>query len=127
VLPLYRKRSNSNGYPEPIPYMGNVSFSEDTAQFVRLTPAPQHHERQFDVVIDCDNTVPHLLSDAALLAAFQAFYQCARSGSGCLMSVRDYAQEDCTGLQAKAYEVRLEGSIRYVLFQVWKFEGLIYD
>ncbi len=92
-----------------------------------MRDAYNHHRRQFDVVMACDNALPHLLSDDALLAAFQAFYQCVRPGGGCLMSVRDYDKEDCTGVQVKAYEVRVEGSIRYLLFQVWEFHGLIYD
>jgi SAM-dependent methyltransferase len=86
-----------------------------------------HHLRQFDVVVACDNAIPHLLSDDALLAAFQAFFQCVRPGGGCLISVRDYDKEERSGLQVKAYGVRLEGSIRYLLFQVWEFHGLIYD
>ena len=89
--------------------------------------AYQQHQRQFDVVIACDNAVPHLLSDDDLLAVFQTFYQCVRPGGGCLMSVRDYAKEACTGIQVKGYEVRQEGSIRFMLFQVWEFHGLIYD
>ena len=36
----------------------------------------QVHQRQFDVVIACDNAVPHLLSDDDILQAFEQFYQC---------------------------------------------------
>ena len=39
-----------------------------------------HHNRQFDVVISCDNSVPHLLTDEDILTAFRQFYQCARPG-----------------------------------------------
>lgn len=52
-----------------------------------------HHQRQFDVVISCDNSVPHLLSDSDILVALKQFYKCARSGGGCIITVRDYEKE----------------------------------
>ena len=50
-----------------------------------------HHRRTFDVVIACDNSVPHLLSDAEILTAFRQFYECTAPGGICLISARDYA------------------------------------
>ncbi len=73
-----------------------------------------HHNKQFDLVIACDNAVPHLLTDAELLQAFQQFYLCTRPGDGCLISVRDYELEDRTGVQVKPYGLRIEGQTRYV-------------
>lgn len=84
-------------------------------------------QRQFDLVIACDNAVPHLLSDADLLLAFQQFYACTRPGGGCLISVRDYDAEEHTGIQVKPYGIRIEGTTRYLVFQVWEFHGAIYD
>src|SRR5262249_33553822 len=99
-----------------------VDFSvEDMRQ------AYSHHQRQFDLVIACDNAVPHLLTDADLLTALEQMFACARSGGGCLMSVRDYDKEDRTGIQVKPYGVQLEGGSRYLVFQVWEFHGAIYD
>ena len=49
------------------------------------------YQRQFDVIIACDNSIPHLLSDADILIAFEQFYRCLVSGGGCIISVRDYA------------------------------------
>jgi SAM-dependent methyltransferase len=89
--------------------------------------AYDHHRRQFDVVIACDNAVPHLLSDDDLLAAFAQFFACTRPGGGCLITVRDYDKEDRTGTQVKPYGVRVEGDSRYLVFQVWDFHGPIYD
>ena len=89
--------------------------------------AYEHHRRQFDLVIACDNAVPHLLSDDEILAAFRQFYHCTRPGGGCLISVRDYDREERAGVQVKPYGLRLEGKTRYLLFQVWVFEGLVYD
>jgi hypothetical protein len=34
----------------------------------------------FDVVISCDNSVPHLLSNADILLAFQQFFHCTKEG-----------------------------------------------
>lgn len=86
-----------------------------------------HHQKQFDLVIACDNSVPHLLTDSDLLAAFRQFYQCVRPGGGCLISVRDYEKEERTGVQVKPYGLRVEGHNKYLVFQVWEFQGLIYD
>jgi len=89
--------------------------------------AYDYHRQQFDLVIACDNSVPHLLTDEDILAAFRQFYQCTRPGGGCLISVRDYDQVERIGVQVKPYGLRIEGQTRYLLFQVWEFEGSIYD
>lgn len=89
--------------------------------------AYEHHRRQFDLVIACDNAVPHLLTDEEILGAFRQFYHCTRPGGGCLISVRDYDREERAGVQVKPSGLRLEGQTRYLLFQVWAFEGPIYD
>lgn len=86
-----------------------------------------HHQRQFDLVISCDNAVPHLLSDAEILAAFRQFHACTRPGGGCLISVRDYAREERAGTQVHPYGLRVENDTRYLVFQVWEFHGEIYD
>jgi SAM-dependent methyltransferase len=86
-----------------------------------------HHQQQFDLVIACDNAVPHLLTDDELLVAFREFFQCTRPGGGCLISVRDYEQEERRGVQVKPYGLRLEGQTRYLVFQVWEFHDLVYD
>jgi SAM-dependent methyltransferase len=86
-----------------------------------------HHRQTFDVVLSCDNAVPHLLSDEDIRAAFEQFYQCTRPGGLCLISVRDYAVMELGGIQVKPYGVRDEGDIRYVLLQTWEFHGEIYD
>jgi SAM-dependent methyltransferase len=89
--------------------------------------AHDHHEREFDVVIACDNSIPHLLSDDEIVVAFQQMRDCTRPGGGCLVTVRDYDQEERgTGL-IKPYGVRHREGKRYVIFQVWDFVGDIYD
>jgi SAM-dependent methyltransferase len=92
-----------------------------------MREAFEHHRRSFDVVIACDNAIPHLLSDAEILAALAQFYQCTTAGGGCIISVRDYAAMDLRGVQVHPYGVRVEGDRRYLVFQVWEFHGSIYD
>jgi SAM-dependent methyltransferase len=92
-----------------------------------MRAAHDHHGRQFDVVIACDNSIPHLLNDDEILLALRQMYACTRPGGGCLVTVRDYDREERgTGL-VKPYGVRDRDGRRYVLFQVWDFEGEVYD
>jgi SAM-dependent methyltransferase len=81
---------------------------------------------QFDLVIACDNAIPHLLSDEDTLKAFRECYQCLHAGGGCLISVRDYGAPG-TGSEIQPYGVRRTTGGRYVLFQVWDWDGPHYD
>jgi 2-polyprenyl-3-methyl-5-hydroxy-6-metoxy-1,4-benzoquinol methylase len=65
-----------------------------------MRQAFRHHAQQFDLVISCDNAVPHLLSDDDIRQALQQFYQCTRPGGGSLISVRPYEQEMRTGVRS---------------------------
>jgi SAM-dependent methyltransferase len=86
-----------------------------------------HHQAQFDVVLSCDNSIPHLLNDAEILTALQQMYTCTRPGGGCLLTIRDYDQEPRgTGI-VKPYGIREAAGKRYLVFQVWDFVGDIYD
>ena len=92
-----------------------------------------HGQQQFDLVIACDNSVPHLLSDADLLTAFREFYACTKPGGGCLITVRDYETEERTGTQIKPIGVRHDGDKKHLVLQVWEFlesppgSPLLYD
>lgn len=92
-----------------------------------MRQAREHHEGEFDVLISCDNSIPHLLSDAEILAAFESFYRCLRPGGGCLISVRDYDEEELSGTKMVPYGIRQAEGRRYLVFQVWEFEGAHYD
>jgi SAM-dependent methyltransferase len=92
-----------------------------------MRQAAAHHREQFDLVIACDNSVPHLLTDEDLLAAFRQILDCTRPGGGVLISVRDYDREERAGVQVKPYGIRDEAGARYLVWQVWEFHGLIYD
>jgi SAM-dependent methyltransferase len=85
------------------------------------------HGRQFDLLVACDNAVPHLLTDDELLETFQMFYRCVGAGGGCLISVRDYEKEERTGVQIKPYGLRFDGKRKYLVFQMWEFQGLLYE
>lgn len=91
-----------------------------------MRQAYSHHQEQFEVVISCDNAVPHLLTDDDILQAFQQFYECVRPGGGVLITVRDYEKEE-RQTQIKPEKTRVENGKRYILFQVWEFEGEIYE
>lgn len=86
-----------------------------------------HHQAQFDVVISCDNSIPHLLNDDEISIALKQIYHCTKPGGGCLITLRDYDQEPRgTGI-VKPYGVREDAGKRYFVFQVWDFVGEIYD
>jgi SAM-dependent methyltransferase len=85
------------------------------------------HGGDFDVVISCDNSIPHLLTDAEISVALRQMFACLRPGGGCLLTVRDYEREPRgTNIVKPIRAVTREG-LRYVAFQVWDFDGDCYD
>jgi SAM-dependent methyltransferase len=87
----------------------------------------EHYKRQFDVVISCDNSVPHLLSDEDIRCAMKQLYDCTRPGGGCIISVRDYETEDLSEQKIKPYGIREENGIRWLIWQVWDPSPPTYD
>ena len=82
----------------------------------------------FDVVLACDNAIPHLLSEADILLAFEQFCQCTAPNGGCIISVRDYASlGEQTGQKFYPRTVHLTAGGRVVIFDVWEFDGDYYD
>jgi 2-polyprenyl-3-methyl-5-hydroxy-6-metoxy-1,4-benzoquinol methylase len=67
---------------------------------------------QFDLIMACDNAIPHLLSDREILRAYKTFYNHVMPGGGCIISVRDYAQMEW-----------IEGETRLALRRVQDIEG----
>lgn len=96
----------------------NISFS-----VCDMKEAFTRHGGNFDVVLSCDNSVPHLLSDEDILAAFQQMYLCIKPGGGCLITVRDYEAEARGTNIIKPYGQRMIDNKRYIGLQVWDFEG----
>ena len=87
----------------------------------------KHHSAQFDIVLACDNAVPHLLTDDEILIAFKQFYECINPGGGCVITVRDYEAEDMTGQKTKLYGSREVSNTTYLIFQKWECHGKLYD
>jgi len=85
------------------------------------------HGTGFDLVISCDNSIPHLLTDDDLLLALRQFRDGLRPGGGCIITIRDYENEERGANLVKRYGVRIADGKRYVLFQVWDFHGNYYD
>lgn len=87
------------------------------------------YQKQFDVVIACDNSIPHLLNDIEILAAFRQFYKCTKSGGCCIISVRDYAQLERKDKQKQMYPrlVHQTNNGQVLMFDVWSFDGDYYE
>ncbi|MBO9354974.1 methyltransferase domain-containing protein [Bordetella petrii] len=96
-------------------------------QVADMQAAHDAHGTGYDLVISCDNSVPHLATDDDLSIAFRQFLACLRPGGGCLITVRDYEQEARGANLLKHYGPRVEDGKRYVPFQIWDFDGEHYD
>lgn len=83
--------------------------------------------RAFDLVIACDNAIPHLSSDEEILTALQAFHDRLRPGGGCILSVRDYATLEREGAKLVPFGIRHRGDTRYIVFQVWECDETGYN
>jgi SAM-dependent methyltransferase len=81
----------------------------------------------FDLVIACDNALPHLLNDEELLQALTECFRCTAPGGGCLLSVRDYDAPSKPGRELWPYGVRQDGGRTYALFQIWDWDPPHYD
>jgi len=87
------------------------------------------YQKKFDVVMACDNSVPHLLDDDEILMAFHQFYKCTKSGGCCIVTVRDYAQVERKDKQKQMYPrlVHQTDHGQVVLFDVWDFDSDYYE
>ncbi len=92
-----------------------------------MREALAHHGTGFDIVLSCDNSLPHLLTDQDILISLKQMAACVSIGGGCVITVRDYNKEERGKNLVKPYGVRVENGNRYLLFQVWDFEGDRYD
>ena len=92
-----------------------------------MRKAHVHHGSGFDVVVSGDNALPHLLTDEDILLALRQMTACLSEGGGCVITVRDYELEERGRNLLKPYGIRMANGYRYLLFQVWDFEGEHYD
>jgi SAM-dependent methyltransferase len=86
-----------------------------------------HHKGVFDVVLCAGNSLPHLLSDAEILSALKSTYASTGLDGGCIITMRQYDQEERGRGLLKPFGVREEDGRRTIIFQVWDFEGERYD
>jgi len=89
--------------------------------------ARAHHGGGFDLVVSCDNAVPHLLTDQEIVLALGQMVECLRPGGGCLLTVRDYDREPRGRNLFKPLAVATRNGRRTAVFQIWDFEGEHYD
>ena len=81
-----------------------------------------------DVVIVCDNSLPHLETPGDIETALGECFRCARPGGGCLVSMRDYGPPPPPGtVEVRPYGERTRAGRRYHLRQVWSWRGPRYD
>lgn len=78
-------------------------------------------------VLACDNSIPHLLSDAEILQAFRACLRSLRAGGAAVFSVRDYAAIPRTSPDVRPHALHRVGDERFVSVQVWEWDGDQYD
>jgi SAM-dependent methyltransferase len=83
-------------------------------------------QKKFDLVIACDNAVPHLLSDEEILQAFRQFYLITTDVGGCMISVRDYDVMERGSRQLYPRTVHDVPQGKVVVFDCWEFEGDFY-
>lgn len=81
----------------------------------------------FSAVVACDNSIPHLLTDAELLACFRNCLRCLRPGGLAVFSVRDYAATPRVSPDVRPYGVRDLDEGRFLAVQVWDWDGDHYD
>lgn len=81
-----------------------------------------------DVVIACDNALPHLLSEGDILRALKECLRCLRPGGGCVISMRDYGSPPRSGtVETKEYGRRVWLGHPCRLRQIWRWRGALYD
>lgn len=94
---------------------------------VDIRSAAAAHQGEWDVVLACDNALPHLLSDSEIVSGLRQMLQCTKPGGLALVSVRDYAQTDLSQERLVPYGIRYENGNRYLLLQSWRPDLPFYD
>lgn len=82
---------------------------------------------KFDLVLACDNSVPHLLSDGEILQAFEQFHRVSTEQGGCLISVRDYESMERGGRKLVPRQVHETPEGKLLIFDLWEFDDEYYD
>jgi glycine/sarcosine N-methyltransferase len=77
----------------------------------------------FDVVLSCDNAVPHLLTDEDLARAARGMYAKLRPGGLLVVSMRDYDRIIAERPRAELPRVFDRPGGRQIVFQVWDWDA----
>ncbi len=78
-------------------------------------------------VLACDNSIPHLLSDAEILEAFRSCFRCLRPGGVAIFSVRDYGNIERKTPDVRPYGLRYDRGSKFLAVQVWEWDADQYD
>ncbi len=76
---------------------------------------------RFEAVVCCDNSLPHLLTDADIATAFSQFRAVLIEDGVCVCSVRDYDRLDRAGTERHEYGERRRGEQIFQLWQEWRW------
>jgi SAM-dependent methyltransferase len=96
-------------------------------QVADMRRVAQVYQQKFDVVMACDNAIPHLLSDVEILETFKQFHACTLPEGGCILSIRDYAALELGGKQLHPRTLHDTPEGRTLIVDVWEFDGDYYD
>jgi SAM-dependent methyltransferase len=78
-------------------------------------------------IIACDNSIPHLLSDAEILQALRSCWLRLKPGGVAVFSVRDYAAMERKNPDIRPYGLRITDGNRFLAVQVWEWDADQYD
>lgn len=81
----------------------------------------------YAAVLACDNAIPHLLTDAEIMAAFSACRRYLQPGGVAVFSVRDYAAIERRTPDVQPYGLQRTAEGRFLATQVWEWDGDQYD
>lgn len=87
----------------------------------------EHITSQFDLVIACDNSIPHLLNDHDIQLAFEQFFQVLKPCGGCIVSVRDYSKINKKYNRIVPRTLHYDGKLKIIMYDVWEFHENHYD
>jgi ubiquinone/menaquinone biosynthesis C-methylase UbiE len=81
-----------------------------------------------DVLIACDNSLPHLDTPVDIAAALAEWFRIVRPGGGCLLSMRDYGTPPPAGtVEVHPYGERIWEGHTYRVQQAWTWHGSRYQ
>src|SRR6185369_778615 len=90
------------------------SYVDDLRTLAHVSPS------SMAAVIACDNSIPHLLTDAEILQSFRSCYRCLQPVGVAVFSVRDYASIERKHPDVRPYGLKHDAAgNRFLAVQVW--------